>query len=111
MTALRAIRSQVAVVNFICDVCPCSICQCFVVSVGEKVRSVNGGRGIRNGTYVLTGAAYCFGRQQLTQDVTAAMGAWRRTHRTAPLREIEVELAARRNRLRARRLGDLALTS
>ena len=49
--------------------------------------------------------------QQLTQDVTAAMGAWRLAHPTATLREIEVELDARLNRMRARLLEDLALTS
>src|SRR4051794_421747 len=75
------------------------------------------------------GAAYCFGRwydrerfavarrtgmsrpinnalwQQLTQDVTAAMGAWRLAHPTATLREIEVELDPRLNRMRARLLS------
>ena len=34
--------------------------------------------------------------QQLTQDVTAAMGAWRLAHPTATLREIELELVADR---------------
>lgn len=49
--------------------------------------------------------------QQLTQDVTAAMGAWRLAHPTATLRESEVEFDARLSRMRARLLEDLALTS
>ena len=49
--------------------------------------------------------------QQLTQDVTAAMGAWRLAHPTATLREIELEFDARLNCMRARLLEDLALTS
>jgi len=49
--------------------------------------------------------------QQLTQDLTTEMGTWRRDHPTATLRELEDELDARLNRMRARLLEDLALTS
>lgn len=49
--------------------------------------------------------------QQLTQDVTAAMRAWRLTHPKATLREIEVALDARLNQMRARMLEDLAVAS
>ena len=49
--------------------------------------------------------------QQLTQDVTVEMRAWRLAHPKATLREIELELDARLNRMRARLLEDLALTS
>jgi YgiT-type zinc finger domain-containing protein len=49
--------------------------------------------------------------QQLTQDVTAAMRAWRLAHPKATLRAIELELDARLNWMRARMLEDLALSS
>jgi hypothetical protein len=49
--------------------------------------------------------------QQLTQDVTAEMRAWRLAHPKATLRDIEVELDARLNRMRARMREDLAVTS
>ncbi len=49
--------------------------------------------------------------QQLTQDITTEMRAWRLAHPKATLREIEVELDARLNHMRARMLEDLALTS
>jgi hypothetical protein len=39
------------------------------------------------------------------------MQAWRTQHPKATLREIEIELDARLNRMRARMLEDLALTS
>jgi hypothetical protein len=49
--------------------------------------------------------------QQLTQDLTNTIATWRQAHPTATLRELEDELDARLNRLRARLLEDLALTS
>jgi len=49
--------------------------------------------------------------QRLTQEVTAEMRAWRLAHPKATLRAIELELDARLNRMRARMLEDLALTS
>lgn len=49
--------------------------------------------------------------QQLTQDVTTEMRAWRLAHPKATLREIELELDARLNQMRARMLEDLALAS
>jgi hypothetical protein len=49
--------------------------------------------------------------QQLAQDVTGAMRAWRLNHPKATLREIELELDARLAQMRARMLEDLALTS
>lgn len=49
--------------------------------------------------------------QQLTQDVTAEMRAWRLAHPKATLRAIELELDARLARMRARMLEDLAVTS
>jgi YgiT-type zinc finger domain-containing protein len=49
--------------------------------------------------------------QQLTQDITTEMRAWRLAHPKATLREMEVELDARLNRMRARMLEDLAVTS
>jgi hypothetical protein len=49
--------------------------------------------------------------QQLTQDVTTEMRAWRLAHPKATLREIEVELDARLNQMRARMIEDLALAS
>ena len=49
--------------------------------------------------------------QRLTQEVTSAMAAWRLEHPTATLREIELELDARLNAMRARMLEDLAFTS
>ena len=49
--------------------------------------------------------------QQLTQDVTAEMRVWRLAHPKATLRAIELELDARLNRMRARMVEDLALTS
>lgn len=49
--------------------------------------------------------------QQLTQDVTAEMRAWRLAHPKATLREIELELDARLQRMRARMLEDLAASS
>lgn len=49
--------------------------------------------------------------EQLTHDVTAEMRDWRLAHPKATLREIEVELDARLNHMRARMIEDLALTS
>jgi hypothetical protein len=49
--------------------------------------------------------------QQLTQEVTVEMRAWRLAHPKATLRQIEHELDARLNGMRARMLEDLALTS
>jgi len=49
--------------------------------------------------------------QQLTQDVMTKMRVWRLEHPKATLREIETELDARLNRMRARMLEDLALAS
>jgi len=49
--------------------------------------------------------------QQLTHDMTAEMRAWRLAHPKATLRTIEVELDARLQRMRARMIEDLALTS
>lgn len=49
--------------------------------------------------------------QQLTQDLTTTMATWRQAHPTATLRQLEDELDARLNWLRARLLEDLALTS
>jgi hypothetical protein len=49
--------------------------------------------------------------QQLTQDVTTEMRVWRLAHPKATLREIELELDARLQRMRAHMLEDLALTS
>jgi hypothetical protein len=49
--------------------------------------------------------------QELSQTVTAEMGAWRQAHPKATLRAIELELDARLHRMRARMLEDLALTS
>ncbi len=49
--------------------------------------------------------------QQLTEELTRAMRAWRLTHPKATLREIETELDARLAHMRARMLEDLALTS
>jgi hypothetical protein len=47
--------------------------------------------------------------QQLTQDVTTEMRAWRLAHPKATPRAIEVELDARLNQMRARMIEDLAL--
>jgi YgiT-type zinc finger domain-containing protein len=49
--------------------------------------------------------------QQLTQDMTVEMRAWRLAHPKATLRELELELDARLHWMRARMLDDLALTS
>lgn len=49
--------------------------------------------------------------QQLTQDVTAEMRAWRLAHPQATLRAIEDERDGRLAQLRARMLEDLVLTS
>jgi len=49
--------------------------------------------------------------QQLTQNVMIEMRAWRVEHPKATLREMETELDARLNRMRARMLEDLALAS
>jgi hypothetical protein len=49
--------------------------------------------------------------QQLTQDLTTEMQEWRTYHPKATLREMETELDARLNRMRARMLEDIALTS
>lgn len=49
--------------------------------------------------------------QQLTQTVTAEMRNWRLAHPKATLREIELELDTRLNRMRARLLEDLSGTS
>lgn len=48
---------------------------------------------------------------QLTQEVMSGMREWRLQHPKATLREIETELDARLNRMRARMLEDLALHS
>lgn len=48
---------------------------------------------------------------QLTQEVMTGMREWRLQHPKATLREIEIELDARLNRMRARMLEDLALHS
>jgi hypothetical protein len=47
--------------------------------------------------------------QQLSQDVTTEMRAWRLAHPKATLREIELALDARLNQMRARMIEDLAL--
>lgn len=49
--------------------------------------------------------------QQLTQDITTELAAWRLEHPTATLREIEVALDTRLNAMRARMLEDLAAAS
>jgi hypothetical protein len=49
--------------------------------------------------------------QQLTQDVMNEMRAWRVAHPKATLREMETELDARLNQMRARMLEDLVLAS
>ena len=49
--------------------------------------------------------------QQLTFQITQEMREWRLLHPKATLREIETELDARLNQMRARMLEDLALTS
>lgn len=49
--------------------------------------------------------------QQMTQDVTAEMRAWRLAHPKATLREIERELDVRLNQMRARMIEDLVSTS
>lgn len=49
--------------------------------------------------------------QQLTENLTQELGAWRTQHPTATLRELEVALDARLNHMRARMLEDLASTS
>ena len=49
--------------------------------------------------------------QQLTEQITREMCEWRLAHPTATLREIETELDARLNRMRARMLEDMALAS
>lgn len=49
--------------------------------------------------------------QQITHDITTEMRAWRLAHPKATLCAIEVELDARLNRMRARMIEDLALTS
>ena len=49
--------------------------------------------------------------QHLSAEITREMGEWRLLHPKATLREIESELDARLNRMRARLLEDLALTS
>lgn len=49
--------------------------------------------------------------QQLTEEITREMGAWRLGHPKATLRQIETELDVRLSRMRARMLEDLALTS
>ena len=48
---------------------------------------------------------------QLSQEVMTGMREWRLQHPKATLREIETELDARLNRMRARMLEDLALQS
>ena len=48
---------------------------------------------------------------QLTQEVMSGMRDWRLEHPKATLREIETELDARLNRMRARMLENLALAS
>lgn len=48
---------------------------------------------------------------QLTQDVLSGMREWRAHHPKATLREMEYELDARLNRMRARMLEDMALAS
>lgn len=48
---------------------------------------------------------------QLTQEVMTEMRAWRLEHPKATLREMETELDARLNRMRARMLEDMALAS
>jgi hypothetical protein len=48
---------------------------------------------------------------QLTQEVMTGMREWRLQHPKATLREIETELDARLNHMRARMLEDLALHS
>lgn len=48
---------------------------------------------------------------QLTQEVMTGMREWRLQHPKATLRQIETELDARLNRMRARMLEDLALHS
>ncbi|MBU6333185.1 MAG: hypothetical protein KGS47_02180 [Chloroflexi bacterium] len=47
--------------------------------------------------------------QQLTQDVTTEMRAWRLAHPKTTLRAIEVALDARLNQMRARMIEDRAL--
>jgi hypothetical protein len=47
--------------------------------------------------------------QQLSQDVTTEMRAWRLAHPKATLRAIELALDARLNQMRARMIEDLAL--
>lgn len=49
--------------------------------------------------------------QQLSQHLTEEMGAWRMEHPTATLRELEVALDTRLNRMRTRMLEDLVGTS
>jgi hypothetical protein len=49
--------------------------------------------------------------QQLTENLTTEMNSWRQAHPTATLRQLEDQLDARLNQLRARLLEDLALTS
>jgi len=49
--------------------------------------------------------------QQLTFQITREMAEWRHKHPKATLREIESELDTRLNRMRARMLEDLALTT
>ncbi len=48
---------------------------------------------------------------QLTQEVMTGMREWRAQHPKATLREMETELDARLNRMRARMLEDMALAS
>ena len=48
---------------------------------------------------------------QLTQEVMSGMREWRAQHPKATLREMETELDARLNRMRARMLEDMALAS
>ena len=49
--------------------------------------------------------------KQLTQEVTTEMREWRTHHPKATLREMEIELDTRLNRMRARLLEDIALAS
>ena len=49
--------------------------------------------------------------QHLTEDVITEMQAWRIEHPKATLREMETELDTRLNRIRARMLEDMALSS
>lgn len=48
---------------------------------------------------------------QLTQEVMSGMRDWRAQHPKATLRDMETELDARLNRMRARMLEDMALAS